>query len=139
MKYQNNEIRIQPEILMRQTGREILTPFFLREEIYEGLKPFGIDVFPAGIPICKEEHYEGIPRTPEQARHTIGILLNDLSMDYPYGVLVKGLATINVGKALEHIHDVMGEEMASMAHYWDTMREGIPTVIFENGELESGE
>ena len=84
MKFTNNDVSMQPEILKRRLGGELFAPITITQ--------FTNGVCKAGSPI-------GADGKVANTASAIGILLNDVYAENPNGSLVKAYATINLANA----------------------------------------
>lgn len=87
MKFEKTNVTMQPEILKRKLGGELIAPVTITDST---LASNG--VVKAGTPI-------GADGTIQNDADAVGILLNDVYAENPNGALVKAFATVNLAKA----------------------------------------
>ena len=106
MKFESNSAIPGVEILKRKLGGELTAPITVTA--------FTNGVCKAGTPVDADG---AVANTAD----AVGILLNDVSEDYPVGAMVKGFATINTAVAEAH----------SGLSYATAMKQALSNIIFE--------
>lgn len=109
MKFEAKNVSMQPEILKRKLGGELLVPITITDD---ALATAG--VVKGGSPIDASGK---IANTAD----AVGILLYDVYAENPNGSLVKGFATINLANANANSGLVIAE----------TVKNALPNIVFE--------
>lgn len=84
MKFAKSTVSVQPEILKRKLGSELM-------------EPITITAFTGGV--CKAGSPISAAGAVANTADAIGILLNDVYEENPNGALIKAYATVNLANA----------------------------------------
>lgn len=131
MKYENKEVIVQPEILMRHTGDELIVPLAFGEMAFADMES---DTIYAGSPIVMSQNpvEPVVAKTQQLQGSAIGILLNDVTKDNPNGALIKAFATVNVDKANYSL-----ERYETSFELRSPLETALPNIVFEGELLQS--
>lgn len=131
MKYENKEVIVQPEILKRHTGDELIVPFALSEGTFADMES---DTIYAGSPIVMAQNptQPMVAKTQQLQANAIGILLNDVTKDNPNGALIKAFATVNVDNANDSL-----ERYETSFKLRSPLETALPNIVFEGELLQS--